>query len=279
MIQNSDFHFAGGRSGVLLIHGLTGTPMEMRLLGKGLNHAGFTVCGMQLAGHCGSVDDLLATGWHDWYASVEKAADAMLGKVDHLFVGGLSMGALLALKLAADRPQQIAGVGVYGATFRYDGWSIPRLARLAFLLPWLKKLGIGRERSFMEQPPYGIRDERLRAQISTAMLGGDSVAAGLPGNPWYSLAELHDLAAQVRRQLPQVTAPCLVAHASEDDVASLRNAQLVLRGINAPAELLLLKDSYHMITIDKERRTLIQHSAAFFNRIMAGADTPATAAA
>ncbi len=269
MIQQTDFFFEGGRSGVLLIHGLTGTPMEMRLLGKGLNRAGFTVHGMQLAGHCGNADDLLATGWRDWYASVEKAADEMLGKVDHLFVGGLSMGALLALKLAADRPQQIAGVGVYGATFRYDGWSIPRMARLSFLLPLLKKFGIGRGRSFMEQPPYGIRDERLRAQVSAAMLDGDSAAAGLPGNPWYSLAEMYDLAADVRRQLPQVTAPCLVAHASEDDVASVKNAELVMRSVNAPTELLLLDDSYHMITIDKERRTLIERSAAFFERVVA----------
>ena len=278
MIQQTDFFFEGGRSGVLLIHGLTGTPMEMRLLGKGLNRAGFSVHGMQLAGHCGDVDDLLATGWRDWYASVEKAADEMLAKVDHLFVGGLSMGALLALKLAADRPQQIAGVGVYGATFRYDGWSIPWLARLSFLLPLLKRFGIGRARSFMEQPPYGIRDERLRAQVSTAMLGGDSAAAGLPGNPWYSLAEMHGLAADVRRQLSQVSAPCLVAHASEDDVASLKNAELVMRGVSAPTELLLLDDSYHMITIDKERRTLIDRSAAFFDSIAASTGAQRAAA-
>lgn len=278
MIKQTDFRFEGGRSGVLLIHGLTGTPMEMRLLGKGLNRAGFTVHGMQLAGHCGDVEDLLATGWRDWYASVEQAADEMLGKVDHLFVGGLSMGALLALKLAADRPGQIAGVGVYGATFRYDGWSIPRMARLSFMLPLLKKLGIGRNRNFMEQPPYGIRDERLRAQISSAMLSGDSAAAGLPGNPWYSLAEMHGLAAEVRRQLSRVTAPCLVAHASEDDVASLKNAELVMRGVSAPAELLLLRDSYHMITIDKERRALIERSATFFDRIAAGATLQRAAA-
>lgn len=278
MIQQTDFFLEGGRSGVLLIHGLTGTPMEMKLLGKGLNNAGFTVHGMQLAGHCGNVEDLLATGWRDWYASVEQAADAMLDKVDQLFVGGLSMGALLALKLAADRPGRVAGVGVYGATFRYDGWSIPKLARLSFLLPLLKKLGIGRDRSFMEQPPYGIRDERLRAQVSAAMLGGDSAAAGLPGNPWYSLAEMYGLAASVRRQLRQVTSPCLVAHASDDDVASTKNAELVMRGVSAPAELLLLEDSYHMITIDKQRRTLIERSAAFFDGIAASNVTPRAAA-
>lgn len=278
MIQQTDFFFEGGRCGVLLIHGLTGTPMEMKLLGKGLNRAGFTVHGMQLAGHCGNVDDLLATGWHDWYASVEKAADELRSKVDHLFVGGLSMGALLALKLAAERPDQICGVGVYGATFRYDGWSIPAVARLSFLLPLFKKLGIGRNRSFMEAPPYGIRDERLRAQVSTAMLGGDSAAAGLPGNPWYSLAEMYELAADVRQRLSQVTAPCLVAHASEDDVASVKNAELVMREVSAPVELLLLKDSYHMITIDKERRTLIERSAAFFEAIAAGETAPCVAA-
>ncbi|MDO1528779.1 alpha/beta fold hydrolase [Fulvimonas sp. R45] len=278
MIQPTDFLFEGGRSGVLLIHGLTGTPMEMKLLGKGLNRAGYTVHGMQLAGHCGDVDDLLATGWRDWYASVERAADALAARVDHLFVGGLSMGALLALKLAADRPGQVAGVGVYGATFRYDGWTIPKLARLSFLLPLAKKLGIGRHRSFMEQPPYGIRDERLRAQVSAAMLGGDSAAAGLPGNPWYSLAEMYQLSAAVRRQLPQVEAPCLVAHAREDDVASTRNAELVVRSVGGPSELLLLDDSYHMITIDRERRTLIERSAAFFDRI-AAAGAPTRAAA
>ena len=278
MIQQTDFFFEGGRSGVLLIHGLTGTPMEMKLLGKGLNRAGFTVHGMQLAGHCGNVDDLLATGWHDWYASVEEAADELRSKVDHLFVGGLSMGALLALKLAAERPDQVCGVGVYGATFRYDGWSIPAVARLSFLLPLFKKLGIGRNRSFMEAPPYGIRDERLRAQVSTAMLGGDSAAAGLPGNPWYSLADMYELAADVRQRLSQVTAPCLVAHASEDDVASVKNAELVMREVSAPVELLLLKDSYHMITIDKERRTLIERSAAFFEAIAAGETAPCVAA-
>lgn len=268
MIQDHSFFFQGDRRGMLLIHGLTGTPMEMRLLGLGLHARGYTVAGMQLAGHCGNVDDLLATGRADWYGSVQRAADALRQKVDHLFVAGLSMGALLALKLAADRPDELAGVGVYGATFRHDGWAIPRLARLSFFLPLLKGLGIGRSRMFMEQPPYGLRDERLRARVSAAMLGGDSGAAGLPGNPWYSLAELFFLSQSVRHALPRVMAPCLIAHSSDDDIASLYNAKLVQRRVSAPTELLLFKDSYHMITIDRERRTLINQSARFFDAIV-----------
>ena len=268
-LQPAEFFYEGGPNAVLLTHGLTGTPNEMRLLARGLNRRGFTVFGVQLAGHCGDMDDLLATRWQDWASSVQTAAERLRRHCDRLFVGGLSMGALLALNLAADRPDLVDGVGVYGATFRYDGWSVPRIARLSGLLPLLKKLNIGRDRVFMEQPPYGIRDERLRAQISTAMQGDDSSIAGLPGNPWHSLAELHQLAKRVRRQLSQVSAPCLVAHASDDDIASLDNAEVVLRSVSGPTELLLLDNSYHMITIDREHRLLIDRSATFFDRIAA----------
>jgi carboxylesterase len=277
MIENVEFLFEGGDSGVLLIHGLTGTPAEMRLLGKGLNRAGFTVHGMQLAGHCGNDDDLLATGWTDWYASVEKAAESLAQRCEHVFVAGLSMGALLSLMLAAQQPDRIRGVGVLGATFRYDGWSIPWTGRLSFLLPLVKKLGFGRGKSFMERPPYGLRDERIRATISAAMLGGDSAAAGLPGNPWHSLADMYTLAARTRRLLPEVTAPCLVAHATEDDVASMRsNANLVARKVAGPVEMLPLEDSYHMITIDRQRRLLHSRLSDFF--IRQGGLDPATLA-
>ena len=99
------------------------------------------------------------------------------------------------------------------------------------------------------------------------MKSGDSSVAGLPGNPWYSLYELFVLSRIVRRQLPQVTAPCLIAHAVEDDIASIENARLVEAGVSGPTEMLLLKDSYHMITIDRERRMLARRSAQFFAAI------------
>ncbi|KAG0746885.1 hypothetical protein G6F24_015640 [Rhizopus arrhizus] len=82
------------------------------MLGKGLNKAGFTVHGVQLPGHCGTVDDLLATTWEQWYQGVEDAAAELRGKVDQLFVGGLSRGAVLSLALAARRPEWVSGVGV-----------------------------------------------------------------------------------------------------------------------------------------------------------------------
>ena len=271
MISKADFRMQGGRAGVLLIHGLTGTPTEMRWVGQGLHRAGFTVYGMQLAGHCGDEEDLLKTRWQDWLQSVRDAMDQFRPTVDHLFVAGLSMGAILALKLAVERPKDIDGLGVYGVSFRYDGWSIPILSRWgASLLPLARPLRIGRHRRFLEQPPYGIKDERLRQFIFDRMSGGDSAAAGLIGNPWHSLADMYELSGIVRRELPQVRVPGIVIHAADDDIASVKNAQLVVDRVNAPTELVLLDNSYHMITIDRERNIVIQRSAEFFKRIIAG---------
>ncbi|MBS0455874.1 MAG: alpha/beta fold hydrolase [Proteobacteria bacterium] len=269
MSGSSEFFLPGGGDGVLLIHGLTGTPAEMRFVGKGLNREGYSVLGMQLAGHCGSEDDLLATGWRDWYASVRDAADRLAARVDRMYVGGLSMGAILALKLAAERPQQVHGLALYGTTFAYDGWTIPAIARLSFLLPLAMRLGIGRKRKFMEKPPYGIKCERVRQRIAGSMLAGDSAAGGLPGNPWPSLAEFYRLSARVRRQLDRVRAPCLVVHASNDDIASVRNARIVEQQVQSEVETMLLHDSYHMVTVDQEHRQVVARSADFFARCTA----------
>lgn len=65
-------------TGVLLIHGLTGTPNEMRILARGLNNAGFTVYAVQLAGHCGTLNDLLESTWQEWLASVRAGADKLM---------------------------------------------------------------------------------------------------------------------------------------------------------------------------------------------------------
>jgi carboxylesterase len=269
MIKQTDFYLPGGRSGVLLIHGLTGTPTEMRLVGKGLNRAGFTVYGMQLAGHCGDEQDLLKTGWHDWYRSVGLAADRLRKDVDHMFVAGLSMGALLALKLAADRPEEVDGLGLYGTTFVYDGWTIPWISKLSFLLPLWVGLGFGHRRKFHECFPYGIKDERIRHRIAGSMLNGDSAAAGLPGNPWPSLAEFYRLSFRVRQQLHSIRTPCLVVHAVDDDVASLKNVRMIVRGVSGPVDTVLLENSYHMVTVDQERDQVIERSTRFFNEVAA----------
>lgn len=280
MITDASFFLKGGRAGVLLIHGLTGTPAEMQILGKGLNKEGFTVYGMQLAGHCGNEADLLSTNWHDWYDSVNHAADRLLKHVDTLFVGGLSMGAVLALKLAADRPNDVKGVGVYGPTFVYDGWTMPYYVRMAFMLKWFKTMGIFQKRVFIERPPYGLKDERIRKTVSDSMLSGDSAKGGLAGNPIGALAEMLKLAKITRGQLKDVKAPCLIMHAKEDDIANIEtNSGLVERLVSGPKKMVVLENSYHLITIDRDRKKVIQDSVEFFKAFSPKHDFPANQAA
>jgi carboxylesterase len=73
----------------------------------------------------------------------------------------------------------------------------------------------------------------------------------------------------VRRQLRSIRTPALVVHAVDDDVASLKNVRLIMRGIGGPVETVLLENSYHMITVDQERDQVIERSARFFNEVAA----------
>jgi len=255
-----------------LIHGLTGTPNELRFVARGLKAAGFEAECVRLAGHCGTEADLLATGWKDWYASVEEAAEELRKRVKYLFVGGLSMGAVLAMQYAIENPDKVDGLGLYGTTFFYDGWNIPWIWRnrnlISLLVPFVA-LGLGRGKRFMETSPFGLKNERLRQAISARMLAGDSEAAGLPGNPWPSLEQFYRLSAYVQKNLHRIHAPAIAVHAREDDVASLRNVHLIERRLRGPVETLILADSYHMVTVDQEKAALVERSVDFFSRLVA----------
>lgn len=262
-IKDHSFFYEGGDAGVLLIHGLTGTPVEMRYIGKGLHKAGFTVYGVQLPGHCGDEADLLATSWQDWVAGVEQALDALRQKVRTVFVGGLSMGAILSLHLAAKHPDKVDGLLLYGPTLRYDGWTIPWYSDLLKLLVYTP---IGHNYRFMEKHPYGIKDERLRRRVVHNMLNGNSADAGLAGTPARALREMWRLVAQVKKELPSIQAPALILHAREDDVSSVRNAYYIARHLAGPVDVSLLEDSYHMITVDRQREQVLARSIEHLQR-------------
>jgi carboxylesterase len=259
--KDVSFLFEGGRDGVLLLHGLTGTPAEMKSVGKGLARDGFTVYGMQLAGHCGTKENLLATGWREWYSSALEGLDFLAGRCERVFVAGLSMGALLAIQLAADHPEAVAGIGLYSTSLRHDGWSV---SRLNWLLPLLLLLPWGRRHCFPESFPHGIKNERLRKRIVSLMSSGDSGAAGLTGTPGASLLELWRFRKVVMKAMPSVRTPALIVHASQDDVTSLWNVNYLQNHLSGPVETVLLDDCYHMITIDQQCHDVVSHTARFF---------------
>src|SRR5512140_2984466 len=102
------FLLPGGETGCLLIHGYTGTPFEMRMLGDFLAQAGYTVLAPRLSGHATQPEDMLRGRWQDWQASVEDGLNLLKGCTERQVVMGLSLGGVLALLTAARFP--VSGV-------------------------------------------------------------------------------------------------------------------------------------------------------------------------
>jgi carboxylesterase len=250
----------GGKTGILLIHGLGGAPAELKVVATGLQSEGFTVSCCQLAGHCGTAEDLITTSWHDWAASVETALAELRTECDTVLVGGLSLGAILALHAAAKHPDKISGLLLYAPTLWYDGFSVPWYA---FLLKWVINTPFGQRYRFQEREPYGIKDQRIRKLIVRAMGLGKSAEAGLSSTPSQSLKEMWDLVAVVKPELPSIKTPALIVHAREDDISDLSNTIYLQRKLGGLVDTLVLDDSYHIVTIDKQRSLVVDRSAAF----------------
>ncbi len=259
-IVDQTLRYQAGRTGFLLIHGLGGTPVELKFIARRLMGAGFTVHCCQLAGHCGSEDELAASTWQDWRASVARAFDDMSKICDHVHVGGLSMGAILALDLAAERGSDVAGLALLAPTIWYDGWAMPWYR---FLLRILIDTPIGRRFRFVENEPYGIKDERVRARILRAMQAGNSGEGGSLGTPSAAVKQFWRLLAALKPRLGEIKNPALIVQSREDDISSLRNSFHLQRSLGGLVEALVLDDSYHIVTLDKQRDLVADRMIAF----------------
>lgn len=281
------------RNLIYLIHGATGTPVEMRYLALGLARHGCDVYVTTLPGHCRRLRELVQTTEADWRHHVETQISFAQEKYDAVFAVGLSAGALLALDASLHLP--LAGVGVLSPTFIYDGWNTPWHH---FMLPLsIRWVPLRWQHLFfhVDGPPFGIKDEWLQDQVraayrpaaifrewldlwwqraltsDTTEQAASSASKGHPVMPLKTLAEIDHLICRVRAILPRVTAPTIILQAKEDDMTSPRNAQLVYDSIGSKVkQIVLLDDCYHVITVDKQKKAVIRSLADFF-----GACTPA----
>ncbi|MGH2626582.1 MAG: alpha/beta hydrolase, partial [Anaerolineales bacterium] len=96
-----EVHLGGGDLGCLLLHGFTGSPLEMVPMAEALAQDGFTVHVARLAGHGTTPEDLAETSWADWVRSARQAYLTLRAQCRAVAVGGLSMGGAIALLLAA----------------------------------------------------------------------------------------------------------------------------------------------------------------------------------
>lgn len=249
----------GGRTGFLLVHGLGGTPIELHFVAQGLARAGYTVYCCQLAGHGGTKEELQNSTWPQWYRSVEEAHDRLREHCDIVIAGGLSMGAILALHLAHQRPATVHGLALLAPTLRLDGWSMPWHS---IILRWVRPTPLKIHMDLPEREPYGIKDERIRNFVVKSMLSGDK---GQPQffTPLRAFAYFNSLVALVKRELGAIKAPALIVHPRHDDVASIGNALELQKKLGGMVEMVVLDDSYHIVTLDRQRHVVVEKSIAF----------------
>ncbi len=241
-------------TGVLLVHGFTGTPQSMRAWGEHLAAAGLTVHCPLLPGHGTRWQDMTPTRWDDWYGEVDRAFRGLHDRCDEVFVMGLSMGGTLTLRLAELHADEVAGIVVVNAslaTERKDAkYLLPLLSKVLPSLP-----GIGSD----------IKREGARE------LAYDRV----PLPPAYSLQRAWPV---VRADLHRITCPVLAFRSAVDHVVEPISGRLLLEGCagNGRVEEWVLTDSYHVATLDNDASTIFDGSLSFVRAHRRGAaDVPA----
>lgn len=267
----------GGEHAVLALHGLLGNPLEMQYLGKKLQSAGYTVHiplidGYGFAAGTGAGASYRTANCESWYAEVVRQFEQLKRTHVSVSVTGLCIGAVLALRLAIDRGEEVAALSLLATTLAYDGWSLPWYR---FLLPLAYYTPLRHLYSYQERAPYGIKNNNLQRWIAREMAVTGSSAAGAARLSAEGIFQAHRLIRQVRKQLALVHTPALIIHAQEDDVASTRSADFVERHISsAVRRKLILQDSYHIITLDNEKEIVANETIDFFNRQLMPASMP-----
>ncbi len=239
------FLLPAGTRGALLVHGFTGFPRDMRPVGEALQATGVTALGVRLAGHGTAVDDLLRNHWEDWYQSVLDGYHVLSGLCSEIVVIGLSMGGVLALRLAAELP--VLGVATMSAPSVLHLNQLDWRAQNARLIsPFLRSV----PKNYEGEPPPDV----------------------YPVFPTLAVAQFFDLLQATDPFLPRVSVPTLIVHSRADDFIKPENANYYnLRLINSPHELFWLERSEHVVTTSVEQDVLLPRLTSFVTGLAARA--------
>ncbi len=263
-----------GEDAVLLIHGLSGSPLEMQFVARTLYKAGFSVRVPRFSKH-----GFGATGkqekWQDWLDEVSLHFDEMKQKYKTVSVCGLCIGAVLALKLAAEKKEEVASLALFSTSLYFDGWNIPWyrfLLNIGYFTPFRYFY------SYRESEPYGIKNEQLRSWISREM-GEKSTFSSLTAKiPMTRLFQAEQLIRQTKRALPEIAIPALIIHSLEDDTSTIRSANYVEHHIGSKkVRKVFLDDSYHNITMDNQKTIVAEETVRFIKETVTSRNFSSTA--
>lgn len=230
----------GNDVGVLLSHGYTGTTSSMRYLAQRLNETeGWTIHCPRLAGHGETSAAMAQTTAQDWIRSLDEGLLA-LSSCRTVFMAGLSMGGCLTLYMAAKHPQRIAAI-------------VPINACLSFGNPTLAELALADD-----APQY-------LSGVGNDVKDPGVVEAAYRDIPVQTLKEIYALMNVTRDLLERVHCPTLVMVSPDDHVVPPDNAAEILARIaSIDRRQLLLRDSFHVATIDHDKELIAEQTRRFF---------------
>jgi carboxylesterase len=233
----------GNSTGVLLIHGFTGSPASMTPWAKAMAKHGWTIRVPRLPGHGSRWQDMNLTTWEDWYSEVERNFQILKASCDHVFVFGLSMGGSLTLRLAEQHGSEISGIVLVNAAVhseRPDRHLLPAISRVLKSFP-------------------GISNDIKKP-------GQDEVAYDkIPLKAAHSLSKLWKI---VKDDIARVDQPILLFRSEEDHVVEASNAEWILAHVSSTSTSeVILHDSYHVATLDNDAHIIESMSADFIHEI------------
>ena len=252
----------GGQHGVLLFHGLSSSPLELQFIARGLHRAGYTVRVPVMSGYTHGTFDRPIDA-NQWVLSALKELTLFLSEMETVSIGGLCLGSVLSLRLAALRSDRIQNVLALSTAFHYDGWGNPwhtPLLPLARYTPFARRIAV------KERSPFGLKDERMRAWIAKQMREAGDSDAGAASLRVRDILHARDLIAMTRKSLGEITCDTLLIHAKEDENATPRSSFEVAERVQAKrVRCILLQDSYHMISIDREKDLVLSEMLQFLS--------------
>lgn len=236
------YFLPGNKNGVVLVHGYTGTPLELRPLGDYLHKLGFTVLGIRLPGHGTDWHDLETKTWPDWYQAVAEGVSKLKGDCSWVAVVGLSLGGLLTIKAAAELP--IHAAVLLSTPIEVKDWRAPFVGFLR----------------------YFIRTLRRRKYIGSELRQRyDRSYEYMPTKPLTSLFALRNLCA--REYLPLVQVPVLIIQSKAEHTVNPSSARYIYEHLGSKVkQLLWLTHSGHVITLDEESPLVCTTAGNFLER-------------
>lgn len=221
-LPGDDFTWEGNETGFLLIHGYTATTAEVRPMAKLLHEAGYSVSGPLLPGHGTHPKDLNQAAWEMWVEEAKQHYEKLLRDCQQVYVLGESMGALVALQVAAQHPE-IPGVILFAPAIKVKNL-------------WLS----GLLRHFIKYLDKGGEDDGLPWKGYTV----DPVSAAF---------ELYKLQKHTRKVLPKIHQPVLVFTGEYDTTIHPKSAEIIIEGISSEKKQHIhLEKSPHCILLDQE---------------------------